>query len=87
MSDPNSLSARRRSLARLLDYALNEAEDLELGDVAHFVTLAATILQNMRKPPIKRRRKKASRDTVVHLAEFREQQGAMLGRSSSRRRK
>lgn len=87
MSDPNSLSARRRSLARLLDYALNEAEDLELSDVAHFVALATTILQNMRKPPIKRRRKKALRDTVVDLAVFREQQGAMLGRSSSRRRK
>ena len=83
MSDHNTLSARRRSLARLLDYALNEAEGLGLREVAHFLTLAATTLANRRKLPVKGPRKKLSRNTVVSLAEFRGRQGVTIGRSSA----
>jgi hypothetical protein len=73
MSDPNSLSARRRSLVRLLDYALNEAEELGFGEVARFLTLAATTLEKMPK----RARKKSAGDTVVSLAAYRDQEGSL----------
>jgi hypothetical protein len=73
MSHPNSRSARRRSLGRLLDYALNEAEELRFGEVAHFLTLAATLLKTLPTPAVKRARKKPAENTVVSLAAFRRQ--------------
>ena len=72
MSDPNSPAARRRSLARLLDYSLNEAQDLGLANVAQFLVLAsASLASKAKRGAAKRTRKKPSSEIVVNLAEFR----------------
>jgi hypothetical protein len=83
MTDSNSPAARRRSLSRLLDYSLNEAQDLGLSDVAQFLVLASATLANKAKEgAAKRTRKKPSSNSVVSLAEFRGPDRATARRSS-----